>query len=197
MDTADSSLPQFYILCPLVSFSEWAWKGSSYSHFGHEVAPRIHSLPRKVEARGAGVSCPCTQRGGGSRPRERSGQVPESGLWGSGLTGGFLTCRKVLAQTRKCSCRLRLCCRGTGPRSQCSLKHSASGHFWGRNRKFEPRVLPFWVLKAQASNQKLGEGLIPSVAYQNLWPRGGRTPAWSVPSLQVVWGLLRIQLEKE
>lgn len=47
-----------------------------------------------------------------------------------------------MAQTRKCSCRLRLSCRWSGPSSQRSLKHSASGHFWeeigGLNREFCP-----------------------------------------------------------
>ena len=47
-----------------------------------------------------------------------------------------------MAQTRKCSSRLRLSCRCSGPSSQRSLKHSASGHFWeesgGLNAAFRP-----------------------------------------------------------
>lgn len=112
----------------------------------------------------------------------------------SGLRKSSLTCRKVWARTRKCSCKLRLSCRWIGPSSQRSLKHSASGHFWEERGSLN---LEFCPVRTQTGAQRWGPDLIPRATYQDLRPRG-RALAWSFTSLQLVLlGTLGIQLEEE
>lgn len=84
---------------------------------------------------------PLAQEGGWGSG-EREGRPRQARRWGVGAEVKLLTCRKVLAQTRKCSCRLRLSCRWRGPSSQRSRKHSASGHFWEERGGLNPEFCP-------------------------------------------------------